>query len=176
MTIHSDHPFRTPDSDRDPVRRFRGRLAAPVTLWTTFGADGDRVGLTVSLMLVADGDPAKVLALIDPDSDLWEAMVDSRTAAVQVLGRADRGLSDAFAGLAPAPGGPFRIGEWDDSAWGPVLRGTSAWAGVRLVDGEPRRVGWAVAAEAVVEQVQISGDVEPLVHRRGEYVRIKTSE
>jgi flavin reductase (DIM6/NTAB) family NADH-FMN oxidoreductase RutF len=175
VTIHSDHPFRTPESGRGPVRRLRGRLAAPVTLWTALDAAGDRAGLTVSSTLVADGEPAKMLALLDPDSDLWEAVLSTRTAVVQVLGWTDRGLADAFAGLAPAPGGPFRMAEWDDSDWGPVLRGTGAWAGVRLVDDEARGVGWAVAAEAVVEHVEIADDVEPLVHRRGEYVRIVES-
>jgi flavin reductase (DIM6/NTAB) family NADH-FMN oxidoreductase RutF len=173
VTIHPDHPFRTPEAERDPVRRLRGRLAAPVTLWTTRDADLDPVGLTVSSMCIADGRPPKALALLDPDSDLWEAMESTRTAVVQLLAWSHRGLADAFAGLAPAPGGPFRMAEWDDAAWGPVLRGASAWAGVRLTDDEPRRIGWAVAAEAVVEHVELADDAEPLVHRRGEYVRLE---
>ena len=176
VTIHSDHPFATPEPDRDPVRRLRGRLAAPVTLWTARDAAGDRVGLTVSSMLIADGEPSKALALLDPDSDLWEALEVTRTAAVQVLTWPHRRLADAFAGLAPAPGGPFRMAEWDDTAWGPVLSDASAWAGVRLVDDEPRRLGWAVAVEAIIERVDIAGDAEPLVHRRGEYVRLEATE
>jgi flavin reductase (DIM6/NTAB) family NADH-FMN oxidoreductase RutF len=172
VTIHSGHPFATPEPERDPARRLRGRLTAPVTLWTSLDAAGDRVGLTVSSMLIADGQPSKVLALLDPDSDLWEAVEQTRTAAVQLLGWPHRSLADAFAGLAPAPGGPFRMASWIDTAWGPVLHDASAWAGVRLVDAEPGRVGWAVAAEAVVEHVELADDVEPLVHRRGRYVRL----
>ena len=34
VTIHSEHPFLEPESDRDPVRRLRGRLGGAVTLWT----------------------------------------------------------------------------------------------------------------------------------------------
>jgi flavin reductase (DIM6/NTAB) family NADH-FMN oxidoreductase RutF len=172
VTIHSDHPFATPEPERDPVRRLRGRLAAPVTLWTSRDADGDPVGLTVSSMLIADGQPAMALALVDPDSDLWDALEVSRVAAVQVLGWPHRALAEAFAGLAPAPGGPFRLASWVDTDWGPVLSDASAWAGVRLVDAAPHRVGWAVAAEAVVERVEIVDDVEPLVHRRGDYIRL----
>ena len=56
MTIHGDHPFLPPESERSPVRRFRGRLPSPVGLWTT-AYDGKRAGLTVSSMLVADGEP-----------------------------------------------------------------------------------------------------------------------
>ena len=43
--IHSSDPFATPEQDKSPVRRLRGRLAAAVTLWTTPGP----AGLTVSL-------------------------------------------------------------------------------------------------------------------------------
>jgi hypothetical protein len=28
VTIHSDHPFMPPESDRSPIRRLRGRLTA----------------------------------------------------------------------------------------------------------------------------------------------------
>jgi flavin reductase (DIM6/NTAB) family NADH-FMN oxidoreductase RutF len=176
VTIHSDHPFRTPEPDRSPVRRLRGRLASPVTLWTTRDAEATPIGLTVSSMLVADGDPAKVLALLDPDSDLWVTLVASRQAAVQVLGWRHRGLADAFAGVAPAPGGAFRMAEWSETPWGPVLTDASVWAGVRLVDAEPRRIGWAVAAEAVVERVELGDDISPLLHRRGRYGRLEESE
>ena len=56
MTISSEHPFLPPEQDRDPVRRLRGRLISPVTLWTA--ADGiDRAGLTVGSTVIADGDP-----------------------------------------------------------------------------------------------------------------------
>jgi hypothetical protein len=51
--IHSSDPFATPEQDKSPVRRLRGRLASAVTLWTAPGP----AGLTVSSMLVADGDP-----------------------------------------------------------------------------------------------------------------------
>ncbi|MGH3477146.1 MAG: flavin reductase family protein [Nocardioidaceae bacterium] len=170
MTIHSDHPFLTPEPDRNPVRRLRGRLASPVTLWTA--RPDDPVGLTVSSMLVADGDPPKLLALLDPDSDLWDALARSRQAAVSVLGWQHRTLADAFAGVAPAPGGAFRLTEWTDTSWGPVLSDASAWAGVRLVDTEPRPVGWALAVEAVLERAEVGEDSPPLLHRRGRYVRL----
>ena len=69
MTIHHCDPFATPEGQRSPVRRLRGRLAAPVTLWTAPGP----AGLTVSSMLVAGGEPGRVLGLIDEESELWSA-------------------------------------------------------------------------------------------------------
>ena len=169
MTIHSGHPFTPPESERDPVRRLRGRLGGTVTLWTT-GRGRDRAGLTVSSLMVANGDPAHVLALVDPDSDLAVTMQETGTAVVQLLEWPHRDLAEAFAGLAPAPGGVFTLGTWADTEWGPRLEGASAWAGVRLT-GDQREVGWSLLLDAVVEHVEVGEENEPLVHRRGRYVR-----
>ncbi len=169
MTIHSEHPFSDPDPDRDPARRLRGRLGGAVTLWTT-GTGPGRAGLTVSSVLVAHGDPARILGLLDPEADLVRALESTGTAVVALLGWPHRDLADAFAGVAPAPGGPFRMGTWEDSEWGPVLQGVPAWAGIRI-DGPPTEVGWSLLVEGVVEYVAILEDAEPLVHRRGRYVR-----
>jgi flavin reductase (DIM6/NTAB) family NADH-FMN oxidoreductase RutF len=170
VTIHSDHPFLPPEDERDPARRLRGRLGATVSLWTAGRADA-RAGLTVASYLVAPGEPAHLLALLDPDSDLFERLVATRSAVVQLLEWRHRDLADAFAGLAPAPGGAFRLGEWVDSDWGPRLVDASSWAGVRLVDPDPREVGWSVLVDAVVEQIEIAQEHQPLVHRRGRYQR-----
>lgn len=165
MTIHSDHPFVPPEGERDPLRRLRGRMPAPVTVWTT-GTGRDRTGLTVSSVLVADGDPAHVLGLVDEDSAFWES--DPTTWVVNVLGAEHRYLADAFAGTAPAPGGPFTQGTWTDSEWGPVLDGSAGRLGVRATGPDPRHVGWGLLVEGVVESAQV-GDVDALVHLRGRY-------
>jgi flavin reductase (DIM6/NTAB) family NADH-FMN oxidoreductase RutF len=169
VTIHSDHPFATPEPERDPVRRLRGRLGGTVTLWTS-GQGRERAGLTVSSLMIAAGDPGHALALVDPDSDFADAVKDSGTAVVQLLEWSHRDLAEAFAGLAPAPGGPFRLGDWVDTEWGPRLEGTSAWAGVRLA-GDQREVGWSLLLDATIEHVEVGEEKEPLVHRRGRYVR-----
>ncbi|MGN6578140.1 MAG: flavin reductase family protein [Nocardioides sp.] len=175
MTIHSEHPFATPEGERDPARRLRGRLGGAVTLVTS-GEGTTRAGLTVSSLMIAHGDPAHVLALVDPDSDLAERLAETGRGVVQVLAWEHRDLAEAFAGLAPAPGGLFRLGEWEQTSWGPVLSGVSAWAGFRLaadVEGSDAlaEVGWSVLMDGVLEHVELGEPVEPLVHRRGRYVR-----
>jgi flavin reductase (DIM6/NTAB) family NADH-FMN oxidoreductase RutF len=169
VTIHSEHPFADPDPERDPARRLRGRLGGAVTLWTT-GSGAHRTGLTVSSVLVAHGAPARVVALLDPDSDLTAALEETGTAVVALLAWEHRDLADAFAGVAPAPGGPFRLGTWEESPWGPVLQGVSGWAGIRM-SGPAREVGWSRLVEGVVEHVSLTEESAPLVHRRGRYVR-----
>jgi flavin reductase (DIM6/NTAB) family NADH-FMN oxidoreductase RutF len=173
VTIHSEHPFLDPESERDPVRRMRGRLGGTVSLWTA-GTGRARAGLTVSSLMIAAGDPARALALVDPDSDLAATVEDTGAAVVQLLEWGHRDLAEAFAGLAPAPGGPFRTGTWVDTDWGPRLEGTSAWAGVR-VTGPRREVGWSLLLDAVIEHVEIGEVAEPLVHRRGRYQRPPTA-
>jgi len=166
VTIHSEHPFLPPRDDRDAVRRVRGRLPAPVTVWAS-GAGRGRRGLTVSSLLVADGDPSHVLGLIDEDSDF--AAADPATWTISVLTSDHRFLADAFAGTAPAPGGPFTLGEWGDSDWGPVLRGAAAWIGARRVETSPSHVGWALLLEGVVEHLELT-EADALAHVRGRYV------
>jgi flavin reductase (DIM6/NTAB) family NADH-FMN oxidoreductase RutF len=171
VTIHGDHPFADPQSERDAARRLRGRLGGAVSLWTTDTADHRRrAGLTVSSVMVAAGEPAHVLALIDPESDLASALPESRRAVVQLLRWGQQQLAEAFAGRFPSPGGPFRMAQWVDTAWGPKLADAATWAGVRLV-GEPRDVGWYRLVDAVIEQVEIGADDAPLLHRRGGYER-----
>lgn len=172
MTIHSEHPFLEPEGERDPVRRLRGRLGGVVTLWTA-GEGSARAGLTVSSMMVANGDEPRLLALVDPDSDLLDRMRETERVVVQLLSWPDRDLADAFAGTAPAPGGPFRAAEFEQTRWGPRLVTAGTWAGVRLVEETP--VGWSVLVSCAIDEVSIGDDAPPLVHRRGRYQRPGTA-
>lgn len=162
MSVHYTDPFATPDGERSPVRRFRGRLPSAVTLWTAPGP----AGLTVSSTLVADGEPARVFGLLDPESDLFEAVSEHRVFAVIALDADDKQLADRFAGLMPAPGGLFAGGGWRDTPYGPVPERSRPWTACRLVDARP--AGWSVLVEAEVVSVELA-EVEPLIHYRGRY-------
>ena len=161
--IHSSDPFATPDQEKSPVRRLRGRLTAAVTLWTAPGP----AGLTVSSVMIADGDPGRVLGLIDEESDFWDAAERTRRFAVTPLTAADRQLADRFAGLMPAPGGLFAADAWTDTGYGPVPAHTDTWAGCRLESARP--CGWALLVEAVIDTVRAGPFPAPLVHHRGRY-------
>jgi flavin reductase (DIM6/NTAB) family NADH-FMN oxidoreductase RutF len=167
MTIHDTHPFADPDPD--PARRLRGRLGGTVTLWTA-GAGADRAGLTVTSVLAVLGEPTRLLGLVDPDSDLADAVADTGRAVVQLLGWADRDLAEGFAGTAPAPGGVFRQSAFVDTDWGPRLEHAATWAGVRLE--ETAEVGWSRLLTCVVEHLEVGDETDPLLHRRGRWVRL----
>ena len=174
MTIHTGHPFATPEPGRSPVRRWRGRMAAPVSVWAAGDGSG-RAGWTLSSFLLADGEPAEVLGLLDEDSALADRLtsagpVSDATLTINLLGWVHRGLADAFAGIAPAPGGPFTLGAWRQSDWGPVLEGGPGWLGARLT-GEPQSAGWSLLVRAVVEHVEIGPEPADgmLAYLRGRY-------
>jgi flavin reductase (DIM6/NTAB) family NADH-FMN oxidoreductase RutF len=168
VSIHSEHPFLPREESRDPLRRFRGRMLLPVTVWTS-AHQGRRAGWTVSSVLVADGEPPELLGLLDEDSELADLLPASGSVAVSLLGWSHRGLADAFARTAPAPGGPFRLADWRDTAWGPVLADAPAWLGARLT--EPGRAGWSVLVRGVVERVEIGPQAPDglLGYLRGRY-------
>ncbi|MEV0899592.1 flavin reductase family protein [Actinoplanes sp. NPDC049802] len=161
--IHSTDPFAVPETGKSQVRRLRGRFAATVTLWTAPGP----AGLTVSSAVVADGDPGRMLGLIDEESDLWEAISTAGRFAVTPLGPGDRRLADRFAGLLPAPGGPFAAGEWRQTEFGPVPAHATTWAGCRLEESRP--CGWALLLDGVIERVEAGDAGSPLIHYRGRY-------
>lgn len=168
MTIHPDHPFESAAADRDPVRRLRARLVSPVTIWAAAATSSDgrasRAGLTVGSTMLADGDPACIVGAFDPEAELWTAVQASGRFAVTLLRFADHHLADVFAGLAPAPGGAFADGGWQDTAYGPVRAGRS-WAGCRLVDHRP--VGYRLLVVGAVDEVVIDPDGEDGAGDRG---------
>ena len=168
MTIHSDHPFADPEGARDAARRLRGRLSGRVGLWTT-GDGRERAGLTVSSMLVVGGEPPMVVGLLDPDSALGEALDVGDRVVVHLLEWEHRDLAEQFAGLMPAPGGVFASAAWEQTAAGPRLASVSTWATGTVTD--VRLLGWSLEVVCSLDEVVLGPDEEPLVHRRGRYVR-----
>ncbi|MEU8655760.1 flavin reductase family protein [Actinoplanes philippinensis] len=161
--IHSTDPFAVPETEKSQVRRLRGRFAATVTLWTAPGP----AGLTVSSAMIADGEPGRVLGLIDEESDFWAAASAAGRFAVTPLTPDDRQLADRFAGLFPAPGGLFAAGEWEQTVYGPVPAHATTWAGCALTDSRP--CGWALLLDGVIETVRTGSGGSPLIHYRGRY-------
>jgi 3-hydroxy-9,10-secoandrosta-1,3,5(10)-triene-9,17-dione monooxygenase reductase component len=167
MTIHTSNPFATPEGDRSPLRRLRGRLPAPVTLWTAPGP----AGLTVSSTMIVDGEPGRVLGLVDDESELWAAIEEVERFAVVPLRAGHRQLADRFAGVLPAPGGPFRVDRFTETGYGPVPEGDATWAGCRFDAARP--YGWGLLVEGTVEHIEIGASDEPLLYYRGRYRELR---
>jgi 3-hydroxy-9,10-secoandrosta-1,3,5(10)-triene-9,17-dione monooxygenase reductase component len=166
IRIGMQHPFAVPPERRDPARRLRGRLVAPVTVWTA-GQPPDGAGLTVSSVLVAGGQPARLLGLIDPTSALWQAMQESRAFVVHVLAVGDRPLADRFSDIRPPIRGAFDRLEVVESRWGPVLGGRRPRVACRLAGSVP--VGHAELVEGLIEQLELPDLEDPLAYLHGSF-------
>jgi len=165
--IHDEPPFATPPDLRDPVRQFRGRLTAPVTV-VTAGHDGGRAGLTVSSILVAEGEPSHAHFLVGPTTDLWHAIEETEAFIVHVLQYEHRDLSDIFAFIRPSPGGPFSGLEVRDTGYGPEITRVRTRAYCRYAG--QRAAGAHVMVAGRIEEIALHDLRQPLGYFRGEYL------
>ena len=165
-------PFATPIEERRSDRRFRGNLVAPVTVWTAASANR-RAGLTVSSMLIAEGDPAEVLGLIDPLSSLFDVLVERGCFAIHVLGTGEQRLAGMFAGAYPLDA--FDEVEIADGEFGPTIPGARHRLGCHLVGSE--EVGFAMLVRGRVDALEISPEAaQPLVRYRGRYRKLSAED
>jgi len=151
---------------REPARRFRGRLAAPVTVWTA-GGPGAATGLTVSSILIAEGSPSLLMGLVSPTSDLWDVIRSTGRFVVHVLDEGAETLAERFAGLRPSPGGLFVGLRTESSDWGPALLDFPNRAMCSLQ--EAAEVGYHVMVRSAVDEFVMTDFDEPLVYFRGRY-------
>ena len=163
-------PFATPAERRDPARRLRGRLVAPVTVWTAGDLAERPAGLTVASVLVAEGDPPRLLGLIGPTTDLADELERTGAFVVHVLAAADQFLAERFAERRPPVRPQFEGIEASPSRWGPVLAGSRPLAACRVA--ERRQLGSADLVEAVIEELVVGDLVDPLTWQRGAYRRL----
>ena len=167
-----DDPFDMPPEERDPVRRLRGRLAAPVTVWTTAFADGRPTGITVSSVLIGEGEPPVVLGLVGNLTDFWDAVQESRRFVLHVLAEHQRRIADEFAGRYTKVNFTEGWSAADESAFGPVLRevGTRAYCDL----GGFMESGYFLLVRGDIHHIEVdmsepSPSSAPLVHYRGRY-------
>lgn len=169
--IHDEHPFATPPEDRDPVRRFRGRLVSPVTIVTAGHADP--VGLTVGSLMVSEGKPSRVLFLCGETTDLWPAIEETGRFVVHILSADQRPMADVFAGIRPQPGGPFKDLETVAGEWGPEI--TSITTRARCRYELHHEVAQHLVVWGIIDEITVDDVTDPLAYFRGRYRRLGDS-
>jgi len=169
--IHDEHPFATPPEQRDPVRQLRGRLAVPVTILTT-GTPELRTGLTVSSLVVAEGEPALIYCLLGPTTDFLDVVTQTGRFVVHVCATEHREAADVFAGLRPSPGGLFAGRSFTDTSFGPLLAGFGTVALCSLVG--VREESFSSLMSAHIDEVLLDDLADPLVYFRGGYRRLES--
>lgn len=164
--IHGDNPFAEPPDQRDPVRRFRGRLAAPVTIVTS-GFGESKTGLTVSSLMIVEGESGLVQLIVGPTSDVWGVMEETERFVIHICHENDREWAQVFAGLRPNPGGVFAGLEITESEYGPLIDHLTTRAYCRFV--EKREVGYSGIVTGEVDRIEAANISDPLVYFRGGY-------
>lgn len=164
--IHDENPFVDAPDHRDPVRRFRGRLASPVTV-VTAGNGPEQTGLTVSSLNVLEGEPGVTQLVVGPTSDLWDVTKRSGAFVIHILGSGDRHLAEVFAGLRPSPGGVFAGLDLRASDHGPVIDRLANRAYCRFLDRY--ELGYSGIVTGEIEAVEADSLTDPLIYFRGTY-------
>ncbi|MFZ0625267.1 MAG: flavin reductase family protein [Acidimicrobiia bacterium] len=164
--IHEGNPFVDEPSERDPARRFRGRLAAPVTIVTS-GSDDTMTGLTVSSLLVIEGNPAQIALVVGPTSDLWDAIASNGRFVVHIASQRHQGLAERFAGRRPAPGGLLTDIVLHVSEWGPVIEDLPDRA--YCTSTSMTESGWSGRVIGNIDQADLTDLSDPLTYFRGAY-------
>ncbi len=197
--LHFAPPWSDAPQDRDPLRRARGRLPLPVTVWLAqpagspgteqFGAagaprheartgssgasqpglfQGDRgtVGLTVSSLLVAPGEPGLLAGVVSPTTDLGDLLAGEggTSFTVHLLRPGHRRLAQHFAGQLPAP--PEQL----------AVAVTPAGPALEVVDDRifcratgVSSFGWSLLVQAEVLEVELGRPGPALIWSAGAY-------
>lgn len=159
-----EDPFVAPRSERRLDRRLRGRLVCPVSLWTA-ESGGERAGLTVSSLVVSEGDPAQLFGVIDPLSELHELARAAGRFLVHLLEEDDEAIGSFFAGLYPVD--PFAELDFEQDPYGPRLVGDRSLVRCRFVSSEP--AGYQNLVRGEIDELELTGSPRPLAWYRGSY-------
>jgi 3-hydroxy-9,10-secoandrosta-1,3,5(10)-triene-9,17-dione monooxygenase reductase component len=167
-SVRYGDPWASPLEARDPVRRLRGHLVLPVTVWTAGNGDEELspVGLTVSSVLISQGAPPMLAGLISPASDFADVLEASPSGrfAVQILGSSHRRLAQHFAGELPAP---EELLATRSSPYGLVLEAVTDRLFCRMTDTTP--FGWSLLVEAEIEETEAGEPGRGLAWYHGAY-------
>ncbi len=153
-SLRYGNPWADPPTARDPLRRLRGHLVLPVTVWLAGDVDGRAplTGLTVSSVLMSQGEPPLLAGLVTPSSDLADLLGHSSDRfVVHVLGAAHRRLAQHFAGDLAAPA---ELLVASNSTHGPLLEAVADRVLCRTTSVKP--FGWSLLVEAEMEGLQVA--------------------
>lgn len=165
-SLRYGNPWAGPPQARDPLRRWRGHLVLPITIWLAGGAAGEApVGLTVSSLVVGQGEPPVLAGVISLSTDLADAVsVASAEFVVHLVGAGQRRLAQHFAGELPAP--PELLAT-TLSPHGPVLEVLGDRIFCRVTSSKP--FGWSLLVEAEVAEVEVGEPGKALAWYHGAF-------
>lgn len=124
----------------------------PVTVWLSGEAGpGALLGLTVSSLVLAQGEPPMLAGLLAPGSELAETVcVTGARFVVHLLRDGDQRLAQHFSGELPAPAEQLVT---QPSGYGPVLSQVTDRLACRCLAWHD--FGWSLLVQAQVDEVTV---------------------
>ncbi|WP_226896132.1 flavin reductase family protein [Polymorphobacter sp. PAMC 29334] len=164
-------PHRDPDEhDPNDARRLRdafGAFATGVTVVTTRGPDGNRVGLTANSLTSVSLDPPLLLFCPARTASALPTVEASQRFAINVLAADQQAVADRF---ARRDVDRFAEATWEDWDGLPILTGALANFACTMFadhDGGDHRV-----IIGRVERLRMNAERDPLLYFRGAYRRV----
>lgn len=166
-SLRYGNPWDDSSSARDPLRRLRGHLVLPVTIWLAGNVDEgpSPTGLTVSSVLISQGEPPFLAGLVTPASDLADMLGHSSDRfVVHLLNAGHRRLAQHFAGDLAAPS---ELLVASNSLHGPLLAAVGDRLLCRTISVKP--FGWSLLIEAEIEGAQVAEPGKGLAFYHGAF-------
>lgn len=150
-------------------QQFRGamrRLASGVALVTTAGADGRPFGIAMTAFMSLSMEPPAMLLAINRNASLCDPLLKQGRFAVNILDRQQGEQCQAF--VAAPVTERFSVLSWDMADDG-IPRLNGALATVVCSVGHADLFGSHMVVQGLVEAVNLSDGIDPLIYLDGRY-------
>ena len=155
-----------PALDAQQLRQAYSRLAAGTCVVTTTGADGAKIGLTVSAVTSVSIEPPMMLVCINSKSRAISALEGGAPFVINLLSRSQEAIGMQFASREPDKFAGIAHYTTDSGA----LYLTDTLANIECIPHEIVQAGDHLVIIGLVTDVQIGADAPPLVFFRSRFM------
>ncbi|SEP67381.1 NADH-FMN oxidoreductase RutF, flavin reductase (DIM6/NTAB) family [Devosia sp. YR412] len=168
IDLASYMPSHQPSADVPAFKHAMGRLAGAVNV-ITIGTGQSRTGFTATSVSSYSVEPPTILVSLNRNSSSWQALLEARSFAVNILAEGQSDVADRFAGRGGIKGNDRYVG-WE---WDRLGSGTLGLSGaVSVIDCDIDEIIERHSHAIVlgrVRTVETDPDVSPLLYWRGDY-------
>jgi len=148
-------------------RALRGVPGAVAIVTTTYA--GVRYGIAATAICAVSLDPPSMLVCVNRNSTLHDPISQAERFSINILDEAQGEVVAQF-GSSAARGERFTVGEWSEGRGLPLLAGAQA----SLICRRAQQFGFGthLIVIGVVEEVETSGTVAPLLYLNAQLTRV----